>query len=106
MSEDNQILIPDSFVALFVAPGAYKPRETRQHIAARYELCEDMVQMLTEHAQLKRFELGVSEDIVLERIHRGLNEPASGLERGEAGWVLRRLAELLGWPLQALPAAA
>jgi hypothetical protein len=103
MSEDNQILVPVSFVALFIAPGAYKPRETRQHISARYELCEDMAQMLTEHAQRKRFELGVSEDVVLQRIHRGLRVQASGVDEHEAGWVTRRLAELLDWPMPALP---
>lgn len=103
MSDDSQILIPESFAALFMAPGAYKPRASRQHIAARYELCEDMAQMLTEHAQLKRVELGVSEDIVLQRIHRGLREQASVVDVHEAGWVMRRLAELLGWPMPALP---
>jgi hypothetical protein len=106
MSEDNQILIPDSFVALFMAPGASRPGAPRQHISARYELCEDMAQMLCEHAQLKRFALGIDEDAVLQRIHRGLRAPASGVDAHEAGWVMRRLAELLDWPMPALPDSA
>ncbi len=53
--------------ALFVPPGRLRPTETREHIAQRYELCEDMAQMLTETAQTKRFELGITEADVLKR---------------------------------------
>jgi hypothetical protein len=45
MSDENQSVIPRSFVDLFVPAGAIKPRESRAVIAARYELCEDMAQM-------------------------------------------------------------
>lgn len=95
--DDNQILVPDSFTALFIPPGRLRPAESRQHIAQRYELCEDMAQMLTETAQAKRLELGITEADVLERIHRGLAQESSGLGPDEARWVIRRLAELLGW---------
>ncbi len=43
-----------------------------QVIAARYEFCEDLATMLTEHAQTMLFDLGITEDDVLERCHRGL----------------------------------
>jgi hypothetical protein len=98
MPDDNQILIPRSFIELFIPPGKVKPRETREHIAARYELCEDMAQMLTEPAQNKLFELGITEPDVLERMRRGLLAEGSALAADEAGWVIQRLAELLGWP--------
>ena len=98
MNDDNQALIPPSFVALYVPPGRIKPTVPRQVIAARYELCEDMAQMLVDHAQTKLFELGVNEQEVLERVHRGLCAPGSVVSADEARWVLRRLAELLGWP--------
>lgn len=98
MTDDNQIVIPRSFIDLFIAPGAYKPREPREAIAARYELCEDMAQMLTEHASAKLHELGVTEQDVLQRVGRGLLVEGSVLARDEAAWVLRRLAELLDWP--------
>ena len=96
--EDSQIVVPPSFVALFVPPGRVKPTAPRDTIAARHELCEDLAQMLTEHALLKRFELGVTEADVLQRIHAGL---AGGdtVTAAEAGWVIHRLAELLDWPL-------
>lgn len=97
MSDESQIVIPPSFIALFVPPGRLRPTEPREHIAERYELCEDFAQMLVDTATAKRFELGAHEDDVLERIARGLAEPGSPLGAAEAGWVLTRLRELLGW---------
>jgi hypothetical protein len=101
MSEDSQIVVPPSFIALFVPPGRIKPTESREHIVQRYELCEDLAQMLTEQARAKLFELGVAERDVLERIARGLQGDGSEdtiVSAAEAGWVVRRLAELLDWP--------
>lgn len=98
MSEDSQIVVPPSFVALFVPPGRIKPTASREAIAERYELCEDLAQMLVEQAQAKRFELGAAEHDVLERIARGLRGEAAIVSADEAGWVVRRLAELLDWP--------
>lgn len=98
MSEDNQFTVPPSFIALFVPPGRSKPTETREHIAARYEFCEDLAQMLTEQASTKKWELGVTEADVLERMHRGLTGEGAVIEADEAWWVVRRLAELLDWP--------
>lgn len=98
MSEDSQIVVPPSFVALFVPPGRIKPTEAREVIAERYELCEDLAQMLVEQAQTQRFELGAAEHDVLERIARGLQGDAAIVSADEAAWVVRRLAELLDWP--------
>lgn len=103
MSDQDQSVIPRSFVDLFVPAGATKPRESRAVIAARYELCEDMAQMLTEHAKMKQFELGVTAEDVLERVHRGLVEESSVVAADEAGWVICRLAELLHWPMPNMP---
>lgn len=97
MSEDSQIVVPPSFVALFVPPGRTRPTASREHIAARHELCEDLAQALTEPAATRRWELGLSEELVLDRMGQGLNTDATGLTGAEARWVLRRLAELLGW---------
>ncbi len=97
MDETSQITVPPSFVALFMQPGRLKPGEPRETIARRYELCEDLATWLTDAAKDKLWELGIAEADVLERIHRGLLEGASGLSVAEAEWVTRRLAELLGW---------
>jgi len=98
MSDENQILIPASFTALFVPRGRQRPSESRAFIAARHDLCEDMAQMLTEPARTTLFALGLTEELVLERMHRGLRADDTTLSAAEAGWVTQRLAELLGWP--------
>ncbi|WP_418319521.1 ATPase with chaperone activity [Piscinibacter sakaiensis] len=99
MTDDNQIDIPPSFVALYLEPGRIKPNASRQQIGERYEFCEDLAAMLTDTARTMLFDLGITEDDVLERCHRGLLVEASGVSVAEAGWVVCRLAELLGWPL-------
>jgi hypothetical protein len=95
---ESQILIPPSFTALYVPPGRTRPTAARAEIAARYDLCEDLAHLLTEHASQRLFELGVAEADVLRRMHRGLLTGEAGVTPVEAGWVLHRLAELLGWP--------
>lgn len=96
MSDDSQINVPPSFVALFVPAGRIKPTEPKEVIAQRYELCEDFAQMLVERAQTRKWELGITEHDVLQRIGSGL-ESAQGFSVAERGWVMTRLAELLGW---------
>ena len=97
MSEDNQIDIPASFIAIFVAPGRQKPSEPRHVVADRYELCEDIATMLTETAKNMQFSLGISEHEVLVRIQRGLTGDDAVVSVPEAQWVMQRLAELVGW---------
>ncbi|MDO9092515.1 MAG: ATPase with chaperone activity [Rubrivivax sp.] len=103
MSDESQIVVPPSFIALFVPPGRIKPTASRAEIAARYEFCEDLAQMLTEQALDKRWQLGVTEDDVLQRMLGGLQAEVSVVNDAEAVWVVTRLAELLDWP--ALPPA-
>lgn len=98
MSEDSQIVVPPSFVALFVPPGRIKPTEPREVIAERYELCEDLAQALVERAQLVQFDTGADEAEVLRRIGLGLLAGEAIVDEAEARWVVRRLAELLDWP--------
>ena len=97
MSDDNQIVIPPSFIALFVEPGRTKPSVTKEEIYARYDFCEDMASMLTEQATAKFWELGITQTDVLERIYQGLTVADVGVNLREAQWVVTRLAELLGW---------
>ncbi|MET0507793.1 MAG: ATPase with chaperone activity [Burkholderiaceae bacterium] len=105
MADDSQLLIPPSFVALFVPPGRVKPSASRDAIFERYEFCEDLSAVLVEQAGNVRHELGIAEEDVLERIHRGLVEPTAPVTEAEAGWVVGRLAEHLGWQ-QALASLA
>ena len=99
MDDGNQILIPASFSALYVPPGKLKPSLGAREMAARYELCEDMAQLLTEQAATQQFQLGITEDLTLERCLQGLRATPDVLNEAEARWVICRLAELLQWPL-------
>lgn len=96
--DENQTPIPESFIALFVPRGRNRPTASRAAIAARYDLCEDMAQMLTEHARTSLFALSITEELVLGRMHQGLLEDGSVVGADEARWVITRLAELLDWP--------
>jgi hypothetical protein len=97
MSDSSQIVVPPSFVALFVPPGRIKPTAPHAHILARYELCEDLATMLTETARTMLWQLSITEADVLERMRRGLAGDEAVVDAAEAAWVLRRLAELLDW---------
>ncbi len=97
MSVDNQIDIPQSFMALHVAPGHSRPNATHEVVLARYEQCEDMACMLTEHALRLAFKEDFSEAEVIARCHQGLLADASDFTENESEWVILRLAELLGW---------
>ena len=107
MSDMNQIEIPQSFMALFVAAGRLKPSASLEVVVGRYELCEDMACMLTEHAQTMLSNLSLTEEDILLRCHDGLMAGASVFTEQESDWVIRRLAELLAWtPLELGEAAS
>lgn len=97
MPDSNQLVVPPSFIALYITPGRSRPSAPRDEIAARYEFCEDLATMLTDTAAQTLWQLGVTEADVLERVRRGLCGGAAGVSAPEAAWVLRRLAELLNW---------
>ena len=97
MDDPNQFEIPESFVALYLSPGRARPSAARTQIAQRYDLCEDMAQHLGEYARAQWQDLGVTEVDVLRRCHDGLRSPGAVVSSAEAGWVVRRLAELQGW---------
>jgi hypothetical protein len=95
--DDNQIQVPPSFLALFTSPSGHRLTQPMPFVRERYELCEDLAQMLTDQASTALFKTGGSERDVLATLERGLVEGGSGLEPPEAGWVVTRLAEVLGW---------
>jgi len=97
MHDDNQILIPDSFIALF-CDARKRLTVSRDVLAARYEFCEDMAHMLTEHCSNVHHRDGVDDGEILRRCLKGLHTPPSTVEPLEATWVVRRTAELLQWP--------
>ena len=97
MSDENQIVVPPSFIALFVEPGRTKPNATRETITERYEFCEALATMLVDRAQTLQWQLGVTEADVLGKIGDGLAGEDAPVPPNEAGWIVKRLAELLEW---------
>lgn len=99
--EGNQILIPDSFAAIYMEHRAglgARPSADPDFIAARHELCEDMATALSETASAKLHEHHLAHDIVQHRIYQGLCRDNAPLSPAEARWTIQRLSELLSWP--------
>ena len=103
MSDDYQIHIPPSFFELYT-DARRRLTEPLEVVRARYEVCEDLANHLVDHVNNRTYHLRGSEDEVLLRYHRGLCTPESGVSPAEARWVVRRLAELLGWECPELDA--
>lgn len=101
MDDSSQITIPPSFTALFVPPGKTRPTASHAHIAQRYELCEDMAQMLCETAGQQQFKTGAPPALLVRTMEQALQGPDAVLDAGEAHWVVLRMAELLQWELGA-----
>ena len=104
MSDEYQILIPPSFEAVHRDTRG-RLQLPRDEFRVRYEWCEDMAQMLVDPSQAVHHDQGVAEDEILARTQAGLAATESGFSEAEAGWVVIRLAELLGWPHAALAAS-
>ena len=97
MTIDNQIEPPQSFMAMYTTPGQSRPTAAQEIVLARYEQCEDMACVLTEHAQTLAFKENFSAPEVLSRCRTGLLDHESDFSDKEADWVICRLAELLEW---------
>lgn len=97
MSDESQIHIPPSFEAVH-RDARGRLTLPRDEFRARYELCEDMAQLLVDRSQAWLHDLGLNEDLILQRTEAGLAAGDAGFSAVEATWVVTRLAELLGWP--------
>lgn len=97
MDDPNQIEVPASFLALFTAPGGHRLTQAMATVRERYELCEDLAQMLCEQASTAAFKSGASEGEVLSGLQTALSAEGGPLQASEPAWVVTRVAELLGW---------
>ena len=95
--DENQVPVAESFIALYL-DARQRLTTTRAALAVRYELCEDLANLLTDHCSTIHFRDGLDESTVLSRVHQGLLAPPTTVEPPQAEWVVRRAAELLGWP--------
>ena len=82
MDDDNQILVPPSFMAVYTDARG-RLTDKADAVRTRYELCEDLAGHLVEHA---------------------LCTAESGVSMPEATWIVTRLAELLVWQCPLLQA--
>ena len=99
MDDANQIEVPPSFLALFTTPNGLRLTQPMAEVRRRYELCEDLAQMLCEQASAAAFKSGGSEEQVLAGLQAALCAEGGPLHEREPAWVVTRVAELLGWPL-------
>ena len=105
MEDDNQILVPPSFIALYSDAGQRLVCPA-QDVRERYELCEVLACHLVEQAQQLYHGGARSEEGVLLGMHAGLTSPGAGVTAQEARWITLRLAELLQWPSPLIPPLA
>ncbi|MEN9893063.1 MAG: hypothetical protein RLY78_3358 [Pseudomonadota bacterium] len=102
--DEDQTFIPASFDALY-RDARGRLSLPRDDFRQRYELCEDMAQMLVDPSAERLHAMGLSEDLVLARTRDALGAEGGGFSADEAAWIATRLAELLGWTwAEALPA--
>lgn len=97
MNFDSQIIIPEAFLALYTDPLRHRMTASKEEVAQRYELCEDLANLMTEQAAHIQFKTGCPEADVLEQLRLGLLNPDSGVTEAEGHWVVGRVGELLGW---------
>ncbi len=95
--DDSQILIPDAFTAIHSDPVRGKLTISREELAQRFELCEDMANLLSDSTAAQWFKTGLEKDEVLEQVRQGLLGENSVVSEPEAQWVVGRIGEVLGW---------
>ena len=98
MFDSYQIEIPPSFIGLH-ADARGRLTMPAPYLRERYELCEDLANLLTEKAANLQFTLGITEELVLAQCEAGLLNGPAVVSPEEAHWVVCRLAELLQWPM-------
>ena len=87
---------------MYKRQGKLKPSIGHREMAERYELCEDLANLLTEKAANMQFTLGITEELVLTQCELGLLAEPAVVSPVEARWVVCRLGELLNWPIDQL----
>lgn len=100
--DENQLQLPASFHALYL-DGQQRLTAPLEDVQARYELCEDLAQVLVGQTEGLVHETLQDQRELLGRFREALLAPEAGLNPAEARWVVQRLAELVDWPAEAAP---
>lgn len=99
MSDSDQHFIPNSFTDLFKDPALPYAKATEPFavVLERYDLCEDMAQMLYQPSLNMMGSLNITESDVIDRTLEGLLIIPEVVNPKEAKWIVQRLCELLQW---------
>lgn len=95
MYDHNQILVPESFLALYVRNG--RLTSSRAEIEQRSEFAEELAQHIAAMPATAAAEGPAEQAQSLDRCRSGLLSAPSQVSEAEAGWIVRRVAELLEW---------
>ena len=98
MYDHNQTLVPESFLAVHSLRG--RPLLARDAMEQRYELCEDLALHTAAFLAAQQQDPDASDE-ALRRCFDGLRVEPVSVSASEAGWVIRRVAELQEWPAPA-----
>jgi hypothetical protein len=95
MTQDRQIVVPASFIALYTPAGKARPTVAREWLEDRHDLCEDFATLLASQVKEKVWTLGITQEDALERVARALETPPLEMNHAESTWVMTRLHEIL-----------
>ena len=97
MSNTCQVEIPMSFQVLYGGHGLHSRYASRDFVANRHQLCEEMTAMLTEMAEQMLSEQSMSQVAVLNSCRRSLYQRGSVFTANETVWIVCSLKERLEW---------
>ena len=98
----DQTLVPDAFAALFVVRG--RPTVGRAELQARHEFAETLASQVAAICPALAPDDTGAQAQALRRVHAGLAADPPPVSAAEAGWVVGRVAELLGYAEEAVRA--
>lgn len=102
--DHNQTLVPDSFMAIHSRHG--RPTLKRDALEARYQLAEDLAMHIGEMASAVSEDDARGQRQAMGLARAGLLTAPAQVSEAEAEWVVRRVAELCGWPPPGSPLEA
>ncbi len=97
--DHNQTLVPDSFLALYVA--RERLTVSRAQLEERSEFCDSLAVHAAERLPQIADDDGAAQQAVLRRTWAALTAEPAQVSSAEAGWVTARIAELRGWAMPA-----
>ncbi|MBU1361525.1 MAG: hypothetical protein KKC79_20845 [Gammaproteobacteria bacterium] len=98
MDDANQIEPPPSFSALYASRDGRRLTREPEFVIARYELCEDLALTLVQQLDALIAGSDTHQEIVPQL--RQVLDATNSISAAETDWVLSRIAELSGRPVE------